>query len=281
MLKYRISDYIGKQYGHLTVIGQSKNSPIPNAFDFKCECGNIVSYAPDRVISGRQKSCGQCQFSNHAPNPRAPLQDYVGKKKHLLTVIGYSKSPQDKRWHLDCQCQCGNKCSPLPYQFDKETVKSCGCLKRNSPATIDKRTKHPLYGLWRQMIGRCENLNHPKYYRYGARGIKVCNEWHDFWKFVEWSNSIGGRPEGCTLDRIDNNGNYEPSNCRWATSFQQSVNKSSTRILEYNGEKKSIAEWSLSTGLSWDLIWNRISSGWAPEKALTTPLNENLSHKNP
>lgn len=198
----------------------------------------------------------------------------------MLTVIGYSKLPEDKRWYLDCQCECGNKFRLLPYQFEKGLVKSCGCLRKDNHKTIDSRTKHPLYGTWKQMLNRCENPNHIKYYRYGARGVKVCDDWHDFWKFVNWSDSVGGRPEGCTLDRIDNNGNYEPSNCRWATSFQQSINKSSTHILEYNGEKKSIAEWSIETGLSWDLIWSRVSSGWSAEKALTTPIIQNLSHKN-
>lgn len=278
-MKYHVSDYIGNRYGFLTVIGQSKNSSIPNAFDFRCECGNIVSYEPSRIIRGDRKSCGKCQFKNMQTKSRVNLEKYVGQKKNLLTVIGFSKLPQDKMWYLDCQCECGNKCRVLPYQFNKGAVKSCGCLKKNSPATIDKRSKHPLYGLWRQMVGRCENLNHPKYYRYGARGIKVCDEWHDFWKFVEWSDSIGGRPKNCTLDRIDNDGNYEPSNCRWATSFQQSINRSSSHRLEYNGEAKTIAEWSLSTGLDWSLIHNRVSKGWSAEKALTTPLNKNLSHK--
>ncbi len=280
MIKYHVSDYIGKQYGHLTVIGQSKNSSIPNAFDFRCECGAIVSYAPDRVISGGQKSCGKCQFSRVQTRPHNDLEKYIGKTKNLLTVIGYSKLPSDKKWRLDCQCQCGNTSRLFPYQFDNGSVKSCGCLRKDNHKTIDSRAKHPLYGLWFQMINRCENPNHIKYYRYGARGIKVCDEWHDFWKFVEWSDSVGGRPKGCTIDRINNDGNYEPSNCRWATSFQQSINKSSTRILEYNGEKKSIAEWSASTGLSWALIHGRVSRGWSAEKALTTPPNQNLSRKN-
>lgn len=271
MLKYHISDYIGKRYGYLTVIGQSKNSNIPNAFDFQCECGNIVSYAPDRVIKGNQKSCGKYNFSNNRPT-KIHLEDYIGKKSHMLTVIGISeKLPSDKRQYLKCRCDCGNITRILPYQFNNGKIKSCGCLLKNSPFRIDGRTLNPLYGLWYNMIGRCENPNHPKYYRYGKRGIKVCEEWHDFDKFVEWSNSIGGRPNNYSIERINNDGNYEPSNCKWASSTEQAENKSNTIYLKYNGETKSLPEWCRITGLSWDLVYNRLSSGWTVERALSTP----------
>lgn len=271
MLKYHISDYIGKRYGHLIVIGQSENCNIPNAFDFKCDCGNIVPYAPDRVIKGHQKSCGKCEFSNNQP-ARDCFEKYIGKKSNMLTVIGISKKlPNDKRTYLNCKCDCGNTVRVLPYQFNKGKVKSCGCLKHLSYNHIDGRTINPLYELWFNMIDRCENPNHPKYYRYGKRGVKVCDEWHDFNNFVSWSDSIGGRPDGYSIERINNNGNYEPSNCKWASSKEQSENKSTTIYLEYNGETKSLPEWCRITGLSWDVIYNRLQKGWSVEKALSTP----------
>lgn len=274
MLKYHISDYIGKRYGHLTVVKQSENSEIPNAFDFQCDCGKIISYAPDRVISGRQKSCGNCNFSNNQPS-KIKIEDYIGKRSNLLTVIGLSeRKPTDKRQYIDCLCDCGNTIRILPYQFKRGKVKSCGCLLKNSPAYIDGRTLHPLYGLWKNMIGRCENPNHPKYYRYGKRNISVCKEWHDFWNFVKWSDSVGGRPDGYTIDRINNNGNYEPSNCRWATSKEQSINKSSNLLIKYNGETKTLKEWSDVLNISWDVLHNRLRKGWSVERAFTEEIHK-------
>lgn len=274
MLKYHISDYIGNRYGHLVVLRQSEQSDIPNAFDFQCDCGKIVSFAPDRVIKGRQKSCGNCEFSNIKPI-KFDINEYIGKKSHLLTVIGLSdRRPSDKRQYLDCLCECGNTIRILPYQFKSGKVKSCGCLKKNSPAYIDGRTLNPLYGLWKNMLGRCENPNHPKYYQYGKRGISVCKDWHDFWSFVEWSESVGGRPGGYTLDRIDNNGNYCPENCRWATSSEQSINKSSNLNIEYNGVTKTLKEWSETLNISWDVLHNRLRKGWSVERAFTEKVHK-------
>lgn len=269
MLKYHISDYIGKRYGYLVVIGQTSNSKIPNAFDFKCDCGKIVSYPPDRVIKGRQKSCGKCKFSNRQPQ-KINMEQYIGKRSNMLTAIGLSeRRPTDKRQYIDCLCDCGNTIRILPYQFRSRKIKSCGCLLKNSPAYIDGRTLNPLYGLWKNMLGRCENENHPKYYQYGKRGISVCEEWHDFWSFVEWSDSIGGRPDGYSIDRIDNDGNYEPSNCRWATSEEQSINRSSNLNIQYKGQTKTLKEWSVILDISWDVLHNRLRKGWSVERAFS------------
>lgn len=270
-----ISDYIGKRYGHLTVIGLSASNsrhPYCNHFDFKCDCGNIISEEPSRVISGHRTSCGKCQFRKKEYKPRFNIDDYIGKKNNMLTVIGIAERlPNDNKWYLECQCDCGNTIRLLPYQFKKGQVKSCGCLKKNSPARVDGRTLNPLYGTWFQMISRCENPNDKKYYRYGARGIKVCPEWHDFNNFSAWSDSVGGRPEGFTLDRINNDGDYCPENCRWASSFQQANNKSSNIVLEFNGKSQTLKEWSVETGLKWSLLHNRYLRGWSVEDMLTTP----------
>lgn len=124
------------------------------------------------------------------------------------------------------------------------------------------------------MIGRCENPNHPKYYLYGKRGITVCKDWHDFWNFVKWSDGIGGRPDGYTIDRKDNNGNYEPSNCRWATQAEQSINKSSNLLIEYNGETKTLKEWSDILDMNWDVLHNRLRKGWPVERAFTEKVHK-------
>lgn len=271
MVKYHISDYINKRYGHLVVIGETKNSTIGHAFDFLCDCGNVVSFNPYRVFNTGQKSCGKCKFS-HSYKPKIDISEYLGRHNNRLTVIGLSeRHPGDKHYYLECKCDCGNITRVMPYQFKSGSVKSCGCLLKISPNRKDGRSSSDLYGIWFQMIGRCENPNHIKYSDYGGRGISVCSEWHDFWNFVKWSDSVGGRPNGFSIDRIDVNGNYEPSNCRWANSKTQSLNKRSNRIITFNGKSKPLHEWALSLGISDQSLAKRIDKGWDLESALTLP----------
>ena len=211
-------------------------------------------------------------MSKSIQSPHFNIDDYIDKQVNMLTVIGIAERlPSDNFWYLKCKCKCGNVTRITPSQFNRKCVKSCGCLRRNGTRTIDNRSNHPLYGIWSRMIDRCENPKDKKYEYYGGRGITVCDEWHNFFNFVKWSDSVGGRPEGFTLDRINNDGNYEPSNCRWATRFQQSTNKSSNIVLDFNGESKTLVEWSISTGIKWYVLWNRYKSGWSVEKILSTP----------
>lgn len=166
-------------------------------------------------------------------------------------------------------------------------VKSCGCArseaikqynnsgKRSKGCYKDGRSLHPLYGTWFQMISRCENPNQNHYDRYGGRGIKVCDEWHDFWNFAKWSDSVGGRPKGYTLDRIDNDGNYEPSNCRWADWKTQTTNKSSNVFIEFRGQTKTLTEWAEHFNLHPHTLQERLKNGWNIERALTEKATEN------
>jgi hypothetical protein len=215
--------------------------------------------------------------------------EYIGLTFEKLTVIGVSKRNQnEKRYYLDCQCECGNIIRLLPYQIKKHQVKSCGCLRtqaaKNARSYIanhfeNDRSKHPLYWIWYQMINRCENQNSKYYNRYGGRGISVCEEWHDFNNFVLWSDSVNGRPRGYSLDRINNDGNYEPNNCRWTTNFQQGINKSSNILVEYKGQTKTLMEWSLITGIRWTTLYHRFTRGWDVDKMLSTPPKINRTPK--
>lgn len=280
MRKYLISDYINKRYGHLVVIGETKNSSIGYAFDFLCDCGNIISFNPYRVFTTGQKSCGKCKYA-HYQELRIDLLKYIGKHNNMLTVIGLSeRNPGEKCNHLDCKCDCGNITKVTPYQFKSGSVKSCGCLLKVSPNLKDGRTGNKLYGIWFQMIERCENPKNHKYADYGKRGISVCKEWHDFWKFVSWSDSVGGRPDGYSIDRINVNGNYESSNCRWASSEMQSLNKRSNKIITFNGQTKTLHEWAASINISDQSLAKRIKKGWSLEDALTLPPQKGNQHSN-
>ena len=271
MVKYHISDYIGKRYGHLVVVGQTKNPINGHSFDFRCDCGNVISFPPYRVIKTGQKSCGKCNLTKKQ-TLKVDLSEYIGKRNNKLTVVGLcEKKDSDKHYYLDCLCDCGNHTKATFYQFKSGNKKSCGCLLKISPNRKDGRSKHKLYSIWFQMISRCENPNNKKYKNYGNRGISVCEEWHDFWKFVEWSDSIGGKPDGYSLDRINNDGNYCPENCRWADSKTQSLNKTTNRIITFNNESKTLHEWALNLGISDQSLSKRIANGWNLEKALRLP----------
>lgn len=153
-----------------------------------------------------------------------------GDKIGRLTLI--EKFTENKRVKWKCLCSCGNTCSPRQEGLKNQTSKSCGCLQRDTAKVYGKKTgeaniKHggkgtPLYSLWCGMKNRCENKTNHAYKYYGGRGISVCDRWQDFSNF---RRDMGDRPSGLTLDRINNDGNYEPSNCRWATATEQSNNR--------------------------------------------------------
>ncbi len=128
---------------------------------------------------------------------------------------------------------------------------------------------HPLCNTWYMMKHRCQNPKNIGYYLYGGRGIEVCDRWLDFWAFVE---DMGERPEGHTLDRIDNDGPYAPWNCRWATGKEQKKNSRrnrNERVLVYQGEALNVAEWARKLGIKYITLSKRIDRGWSVERALS------------
>lgn len=213
--------------------------------------------------------------------------EMIGNKYGKLTVTSIEK--QNDKTMLNCKCECGNRIVREVYMIGNGSVKSCGCSKgdairrynnsgkRSKGCYKDGRSLHPLYGTWFQMISRCENPKSKHYKHYGVRGIKVCDEWNDFWNFVNWSDSVGGRPNGFTIDRIDNDGNYEPSNCRWADWRTQTTNKSSNVILEYNGISKTMIEWCEELKIHPHTLQNRLNRGWSVEKSLSTKVKHKKS----
>ena len=135
-----------------------------------------------------------------------------------------------------------------------------------------------LYGVWGSMLSRCNNPNHHLYKNYGGRGIKVCKEWNDFSAFREWAIK-NGYVEGenrrqCSIDRIDVNGNYEPSNCRWATAETQMNNRRVNVSLTYGGETKTLSQWAKALGINYSTICSRYCRGWDIERMLSTPIRK-------
>ncbi len=190
-----------------------------------------------------------------------------------------------------CRCDCGNVRVVDGRSIRNGASKNCGC-KRNTDSVERMRsiaTKHGgkkerLYGVWRGMIDRCNNPKSPFYYRYGGRGISVCDKWQYSYKsFREWAYASGYNEKAqkweCTIDRVNNNAGYSPDNCIWRTLKQQCNNRSSNHFVEYNGESHTLTEWSELTGIKKDTLRRRIFVyNWTVERALTEPTH-NYNHK--
>jgi len=137
----------------------------------------------------------------------------------------------------------------------------------------------PEYKSWSGIIQRCCNPKSPAYNRYGGRGIKVCPEWRD--SFQKFLKHVGCRPTPThSIDRIDNNGNYEPGNVRWATIKEQAQNKRTNQKVTYNGETLCVSEWSRRLGIGGKVIGNRLNKGWSAKDALTTPVKPPMFPRN-
>jgi hypothetical protein len=128
-----------------------------------------------------------------------------------------------------------------------------------------------IYNIWRAMRQRCSNPKCINYKNYGGKGVQVCTEWEDFQTFYDWA-MLNGYAEYLTIDRVDVNGNYEPSNCRWVSYKVQANNKRNSKFLELNGVSHTIAEWGDITGIPKGTIWLRLKKGWSVERAITEPI---------
>lgn len=145
------------------------------------------------------------------------------------------------------------------------------CFHEGKPhvMTTHGMSRTPTYITWGFMIQRCNNQRHKDYHSYGGRGISVCERWKTFENFYA---DMGLRPNGLTLDRINNDGNYEPGNCRWATPMQQQNNMRRNHTLSLHGETKTLSQWERSTGIKKGTILARLKYGWTAEDALTKPV---------
>lgn len=205
------------------------------------------------------------------------MEVHIGDKIGRLTVIEYGGYKQyakriENLWK--CKCECGNEKIVSETTLKRNANASCGCYKREKVSkSLMKHsfTKHPLYKIWRGIKTRCFNSNSKSYERYGGRGITMCNEWsNNAASFCQWSLDNGYK-KGLSIDRIDNDGNYEPNNCRWVDKFVQANNKRNNHKVLYNGEIYSLNELERLTGLDHRLIGNRLERGWDIEKIISTP----------
>ena len=206
------------------------------------------------------------------------MKDLTGQKFGRWTVVRFLDFHNSNYYWL-CKCECGKEKSVARSSLLSGKSKSCGCLARE---LAHKQTIHGmcrvgkekrLYWTLNAMIQRCENPNDRAYKYYGARGIKVCEEWHDKKKFFDWAYSNGYKEE-LSIDRIDNNGDYEPSNCRWVDKYVQLNNTRRNHYLTMNGKTLTIKQWSDELNIDYKLVYWRVKQGKTFEEALTIPVRK-------
>jgi hypothetical protein len=173
-----------------------------------------------------------------------------------------------------CICDCGKERLAMAVNLRQGNATSCGCESYET-RKLHGMTDSREFKSWSSMRQRCLNKNAPDYHRYGERGIKICDRWND--SFNNFYEDMGDRPQGTSLDRIDNDGNYEKSNCKWSTRSEQQRNKSNSLFLEWNGIKKTAAEWSDQIGISSKIICERLKAGWQLNDVFTKPIRRKLT----
>lgn len=207
-------------------------------------------------------------------------QVVIGKPYGYLTPVSISDVRISNRLSFVCECLCGKTCCVRSCDLVSGNTQSCGCYRKETLALRrykhgetagDRRYSRTVeYSCWATMINRCTNSLDENYSNYGGRGIKVCDLWReDFSNFFE---DMGRKPsKEYSIDRIDNNGNYEPGNCRWATRKEQNRNTRQNRFFEINGVVKCLSEWVECYDIPYSRVQGRLNMDWGIVESLTHP----------
>lgn len=252
-------DLTGKKFGSLTVIKEGEKHPKRKYWFCKCECGNTKEVDSWALRKGFAKTCGCHKVAN---------EEMIGNKYGKLTVLKQINDLDKSKYFL-CRCDCGNEKEVTKGNLIHGLVKSCGCLlgkhldeyRVNGANYKHGLTNSKIYNIWSGMKRRTTDPKQENYKNYGGRGITVCDEWlDDFQSFYDWSMNNGYK-EGLSIERVDTNGNYDPSNCRWIEPIDQYYNKRNTVLVEIDGIKKTYKEWTEQLGVNRWWIESRVRKG--------------------
>ena len=199
------------------------------------------------------------------------LKNMLNTTHGRLTVVARDIDNNDRKARWICNCLCGNTTTVIGSKLRNGSTKSCGCFARDNPSNLlHGCSKTKIYNTWYRMKYRCYNPKYVRYDRYGGRGIKICKRWHKFGNFLE---DMGHTPtQKHSIDRVDNNKDYCPENCVWATSTEQTRNTSGNRNITFNSRTQCVAAWSDEIGIKAKIIYRRLDDGWLIDQALNTPV---------
>lgn len=205
----------------------------------------------------------------------APIIDKTGQRYGMLTVTEFVQI-KNRRSIWRCLCDCGNTVEREGHKLLRNNMHSCGCYKHNRTVVFHSETKKKitrLKSIWRGMKDRCEKQHYIAYQWYGARGIEVCEDWKNVDNFIEWA-WLNGYQAHLSLDRIDNNSTYTPTNCRWANAMQQANNSRRNWVITAFGETKNFTKWieDLRCIVSGPTFKKRMLAGMDAENAMQTPV---------
>ena len=191
--------------------------------------------------------------------------DLTGQVFGLLTVKRWTGTSIRSNYAWECVCECGKTHIVASGKLRAGEAKSCGCRKgKYTHGLCGTR----IYTIWQNMMARCYSSYATQYADYGGRGIAVCDRWHDAALFYE---DMGEPPTKHSIDRRDNNGDYTPENCYWATKREQQQNRRVNRLITAFGQTKTLSAWAEESGLHFMTLSRRLKAGWPPESAVTLP----------
>jgi hypothetical protein len=257
-----LRNLLGQQFGRLKVLSRASNDRQGKArWACQCDCGVQKIVDRSSLLGGSTKSCGCLRRSS---------DNLTGRQFGRLKVLSQAGNDKHQKTRWTCLCDCGAHTIVGRRNLLNGTARSCGCLRRE--VVRDLMSTHRMTGTgeyrsYQGAKGRCENPNNAAFANYGGRGIQFL-----YVSFEQFFEDMGPRPRGMSLERCDNDGHYEPGNCRWAPATEQANNKRNNIRLTAFGRTRTLARWANEVGIFRNVLEWRLKNGWSAEDVLTRPI---------